>query len=699
MGDLNDSAIFSEIDPSNNSINSPSFPEGMLPSLLNDNARAFMGSMKRFRDWICGAATVGGTANAITLTFPQSPALLIKGDRYVFFPTADNTGATTLTVGTLAVKAIQRNGAPLIGGEIKTGIPIEVVFDDVQFQLFRLAENFSQLTGVGQATGNWNTFGAKGGSIALLDTGVAVGNGGAVEFGAAGGTWRFAAIKGYVQNGSANSSGDLVFATRTNPTDGVLTEKARITAGGALVCGAITSTGTITASNLSAAVNIFANGNITTSTMNAVNIAASNALNCLNFGASGSGSVASTFSANSIVANGILSNGNITAANAITANAGYYGNNFANIIALNSGPYNVFYDGSNRQSFFLGGGADPTIYVRNTQTVIQDVGGAQTYATFNSFGTTTLNLSVAGVVGIGGGLTAASATVNSFVANGGGTPIFAPNGSIQAAGNVVASGSLISGGSSSIGNALTVGGSLQVNNGATILGTINTNALGVTGGATISGQALCGEVFSVGAVRFAGDPNFYITNTGPDKIFNYAASWFWDWSTGNGDLTWFSGGLGDHTCMEAGSAILNCRKGPVRGLGLYQSTSDRRSKQDIVPTNQGLDTILNLNPVTFKRIGRKNAAHIRPDGVEHKLPEPQTEIGFIAQEVREFLPVAVHEAANDLLPEEDGQDTPLLSVSYESLIPVMVNGFKELNTRILNLETALAKKTKQPATK
>ncbi len=88
------------------------------------------------------------------------------------------------------------------------------------------------LVGAGQTAAAFNTAGSLGGSIYLGDTSASTGNGGAVIFGAGSQTYKFAAIKGYITNGTSNGQGDIVFATRPVATDAALTEAMRITAGG-----------------------------------------------------------------------------------------------------------------------------------------------------------------------------------------------------------------------------------------------------------------------------------------------------------------------------------------------------------------------------------------------------------------------------------------------------------------------------------
>jgi hypothetical protein len=75
-----------------------------------------------------------------------------------------------------------------------------------------------------------NTTGNLGGCLCLVDTQGQQYSGGALLFGAPQGVW--GAIKGSLQNGSSNTAGDIVIATRNAVTDPTLTTRMTITSGG-----------------------------------------------------------------------------------------------------------------------------------------------------------------------------------------------------------------------------------------------------------------------------------------------------------------------------------------------------------------------------------------------------------------------------------------------------------------------------------
>jgi len=81
-----------------------------------------------------------GVANVYTLTLtPTSPGVnqaYRTGVSYVFVASVLNTGASTLSVDGLAVKAITKFGTvPLVAGDIRAGQVCVVVYDGTRFQL------------------------------------------------------------------------------------------------------------------------------------------------------------------------------------------------------------------------------------------------------------------------------------------------------------------------------------------------------------------------------------------------------------------------------------------------------------------------------------------------------------------------------------------------------------------------------------
>jgi len=100
--------------------------------------------------------------------------------------------------------------------------------------------------GSGQATYlTFSTSGNLGGTLYARDSGSLQYNGGAVMFGAAQGSW--AAIKGWLNDGSNNTNGGLSIYSRTATTDSTLTERVRVnTTGLTNIFGSLGRSGFVT---------------------------------------------------------------------------------------------------------------------------------------------------------------------------------------------------------------------------------------------------------------------------------------------------------------------------------------------------------------------------------------------------------------------------------------------------------------------
>ena len=171
-------------------------------------------------------------------------------------------------------------------------------------------------------------------------------------------------------------------------------------------------------------------------------------------------------------------------------------------------------------------------------------------------------------------------------------------------------------------------------------------------GAGGNGNIYVGNVISASAA----DKGFRIHSNNADVYFDYRTD-----STGSHFYRQYDGSGGIHTRFEHDitSGVFRASSDVVA----YYSFSDIRLKENIKPTNYGLNELLKLNPVEFKWKEK--------DGKE---------IGLIAQEVEKIVPEVIKEnkRIND--------DTLYKQVDYEKLVPVLINSIKELNERIKKLE-------------
>ena len=102
--------------------------------------------------------------------------------------------------------------------------------------------------------------------------------------------------------------------------------------------------------------------------------------------------------------------------------------------------------------------------------------------------------------------------------------------------------------------------------------------------------------------------------------------------------------------------------------GLWNNASDRRLKDNIVDATYGLNAVMQLRPVQYT-MGK--------DDNKSKF------VGFIAQEVKQIVPEVVSGIEGDISKGE------ILGLSYDSLVPVLVNAIKEQQKMIQELKAEI----------
>ena len=83
---------------------------------------------------LIGLTSVAGT-DTITATAALSMSAYATNQHFVFIAAGTNTGATTLNLNSIGAKAIQKNGAALVAGDITANDAVVVVYDGTQFQM------------------------------------------------------------------------------------------------------------------------------------------------------------------------------------------------------------------------------------------------------------------------------------------------------------------------------------------------------------------------------------------------------------------------------------------------------------------------------------------------------------------------------------------------------------------------------------
>lgn len=107
--------------------------EGMPPAALNDGIRTVMARVAAFIDDIGGVNTVGGTANAITVSLASAFTTHNTGKMLAFKAASTNTGSVTLSVNSIGAKAVRKvtlaGEEALAAGDIQVGGIYFVIYD------------------------------------------------------------------------------------------------------------------------------------------------------------------------------------------------------------------------------------------------------------------------------------------------------------------------------------------------------------------------------------------------------------------------------------------------------------------------------------------------------------------------------------------------------------------------------------------
>ena len=127
----------------------------------------------------------------------------------------------------------------------------------------------------------------------------------------------------------------------------------------------------------------------------------------------------------------------------------------------------------------------------------------------------------------------------------------------------------------------------------------------------------------------------------------------------------------------------------IKGAVAYTNASDERDKADITNFTHGLSWIKKMRPVTYKwdyrsnylEEGQQDITAVTRDGSKKKN---KVYLGLIAQEVLEIEKADNFATSldNELLVSSNA-DSSLLGLQYTSIIPILINAIKELETCLL----------------
>jgi len=137
MADLSDGANWFETDGANNRPPPNGWPEGMMPSGVNDTARADKGALKRFWDRInpVQGITPSGGVWTFTTSNPAYPTSYVNGEVYTFVASVPNAGGDQFQVNALGAKPIWKRVSygsgftPVVAQDILNPLPPQLIYN------------------------------------------------------------------------------------------------------------------------------------------------------------------------------------------------------------------------------------------------------------------------------------------------------------------------------------------------------------------------------------------------------------------------------------------------------------------------------------------------------------------------------------------------------------------------------------------
>jgi hypothetical protein len=124
---------------------------------------------------------IGSVSGVDTITGALAPAITayVDGQNFAFTSAGANTGAVTLNLNGVGVKAVTKNGTTaLASGDIPSGARVVVSYDGTQFQLINVNPSAVSVDLTSEVTGTLPVANGGTGATAITDKGVVVGSGG-----------------------------------------------------------------------------------------------------------------------------------------------------------------------------------------------------------------------------------------------------------------------------------------------------------------------------------------------------------------------------------------------------------------------------------------------------------------------------------------------------------------------------------------
>jgi len=212
-----------------------------------------------------------------------------------------------------------------------------------------------------------------------------------------------------------------------------------------------------------------------------------------------------------------------------------------------------------------------------------------------------------------------------------------------------------------VGNIVVSGADRSIYNSSTnalIFGTNNAERMRITSG----GHVLINRT-NISSAALAGSATLQVNNEFISTGTN--AGLFWE--NRSGGVTTSSNWYGWYT--TAGTIFLYNGSANAASInpstGAYTALSDENKKKDFEESSIGLNEVLNLKPTLYR--------------MKDDESEGEKELGFIAQEVKEFIPQAYVEGGEE--------DAKFIGLNYNAIVAALVKSVQELKAEIDSLKT------------
>jgi hypothetical protein len=311
-----------------------------------------------------------------------------------------------------------------------------------------------------------------------------------------------------------------------------------------------------------------------------------------------------------------------------------------------------------------GVGIGKDVYIGGDANILTDLAVNGNTTLGNNSDSTTINgtLSVTGNTTLGNEVTDATTVngtltvTNALNINGNTTLGNESSDSTTVNGSLTITNALNINGSTTLGNSgdsTTINGTLSVSGNST-LGNESSDSTTVNGSLSVTnGLSVTGGTLSVSGNSTLGNESSDSTTVNGSLSVTNGLSVTGGTLSVSGNST-----LGD---TNSDATTINGNLYVTQDIYAFYSASDQNWKDNVTPISNALDKVISISGNTFEW--------------NEKSPQSGKDVGVIAQEIQKVLPEAVRE-------NEDGH----LSVSYQKLVPLLIEAIKELKQEIEDLK-------------